>query len=57
VEAAIKELKKAPKAKGFDDIYFPGEQSYKLKEENIKLGEIEISDNLYAKLRKLLEQK
>lgn len=56
VEAAIKELKAAPRAKGFDEIYFPGEQSYKLREENLKANEIEISDNLMEELRTILKE-
>lgn len=56
VARAIKELKSAPKAKGVKEIYFPGEQSYRLREENLKKGEIEISDTMYSELRQLLKE-
>lgn len=53
VESAIKELKNAPKADGFTDIYFPGEQSHNKKQESLKKGEIEIGENLYISLQEL----
>ncbi len=55
VEASIKELKNAPKAEGFDEIYFPGEQSYNKKKASLEAGELEISDNLYSELEKLMK--
>lgn len=57
VETAIKELKNAPKAKGFDEIYFPGEQSFNKKKAGLESGELEISDNLYSELQELLKGK
>jgi len=56
VEASIKELKNAPKAEGFDEIYFPGEQSHNKKKAGLESGELEISDNLYSELKKLLKE-
>ena len=56
VETAIKELKNAPKADGFDEIYFPGERSQKLREENLKAGEIEVSDQLIQNLKLLIKE-
>ncbi len=56
VETAIKELKSLPKAKGVEEIFYPGEQSQKLREENLKTGEIEISDDLYSQIKELSER-
>ncbi len=55
VEIAIKELKNAPKAEGINEIYYPGEQSEKRKNENTKSGEIEINDNLHTALQEILK--
>ena len=55
VETAINELKNAPKANEVSEIYFPGEQSEKRKNASMKLGEIEINDNLYATLQETLK--
>ena len=56
METAIKELKSLPKAKGVEEIFYPGEQSQKLREENLKTGEIEISDDLYSQIKELSER-
>lgn len=53
VSLAIKELKGLPKAKGFREIYFPGEQSLKKREETLKKGEIEVGNELMIGLEKL----
>lgn len=50
VESAIAELKALPKAKGVDEIFYPGEQSNRRRAECIKKDEIEISDALYKNL-------
>lgn len=55
VETAINELKNAPKAEGFNEVYFPGEKSHKIRQKNLSKEEIEISENLYNNLKKLLE--
>jgi LDH2 family malate/lactate/ureidoglycolate dehydrogenase len=54
VEAAIQELKSAPKAKGFNEIFFPGEQSYYKRKNNLERGEISVSEKLIADLKALL---
>lgn len=50
IEVAIQELKNAPKMKGFNEIYFAGEQSYKKMKEALKKDEVEVSDVLYKSL-------
>ncbi|MDD5146900.1 MAG: Ldh family oxidoreductase [Candidatus Pacebacteria bacterium] len=44
IETAINELKNAPKAKGFTNIYFAGEQSASLRQKQLAEGLVEISD-------------
>jgi LDH2 family malate/lactate/ureidoglycolate dehydrogenase len=51
VETAIKELKTAPKMKGFEEIYFAGEQSAIKMEEALKNDVVEVSDTLYNAIR------
>jgi L-2-hydroxycarboxylate dehydrogenase (NAD+) len=51
VQEAINELKNAPKADGFTEIFYPGERSQKLRQENLKKGCIEVEDTLYYKLK------
>ncbi len=55
VETGIKELKSLPKAKDVEEIFYPGEQSQKLRQENLKSGEIEISDKLYSDIQEFLK--
>lgn len=50
VQKAIDELKNAPKAAGFTEIFFPGEQSYLKRKKNIAADEINVSDKLLAEL-------
>lgn len=54
VEAAIQELKSAPKAKGFTEIFFPGEQSYYKRKTNLERDEITVGEKLMADLEALL---
>lgn len=54
VQTAINELKAAPKVKGVDEIFFPGEQSYLRRQKNLKNGEIEVSQKLMSELERLL---
>lgn len=54
VEAAIKELKSAPKAKEVTEVFFPGEQSYYKRQRNLEKGEITISEKLMTGLEALL---
>lgn len=53
VGKAIDELKSAPKAKGINEIYFPGEQSGSKRQKSLERDQIEISDKLLAKLNLL----
>ncbi|MEO8581399.1 MAG: Ldh family oxidoreductase [Patescibacteria group bacterium] len=53
VEAAIQELKSTPKAKGFNEVFFPGEQSYYKRKSNLERDEIDISEKLMADLEGL----
>jgi len=54
VQSAINELKSAPKAKGVNEIFFPGEQSHIKRQKNIENDEIKISDKLMSELERLL---
>jgi L-2-hydroxycarboxylate dehydrogenase (NAD+) len=53
VSLAIRELKNAPKAEGFAEIFFPGERSAWVRQNNLQAGEIEIDEKLW----KILEEK
>lgn len=53
VQKAIGELKSAPKAKGVNEIFFPGEQSYYKREKSIKADTIEVSESLMKQLEEL----
>lgn len=53
IKTAMKELKTSPRAQGFEEIFFPGERSHKLRERNLKAREIEVSDSLYQELQTL----
>jgi LDH2 family malate/lactate/ureidoglycolate dehydrogenase len=55
VGTAIQELKESPKAKGFEEIYFAGEQSYNRRLACINCGEIDVNDKLLADLENLLK--
>lgn len=56
VESLIDEVKTSPKMKGFNEIYFPGEQSQKERQKNIEAGEFELSDTIYEQIHSLLEE-
>ena len=55
VGRAIKELKNAPKAKGFIEVFFAGEQSSNLRDKHLADGFFDVSDNLYQSLMKILK--
>ena len=57
VQKAIDELKSAPRAKGFHEIFFPGERAARNREEHLKSGEIEIGDNLFKLLEEIVGEK
>lgn len=52
---AIQKLKKSKKAKGIKEIYYPGEQSYNLRQTNLKKGTIDVSENLFNQLKDMNE--
>lgn len=54
VQKAIDELKSAPKAKGVNEIYFPGEQLYLKRKKNLEADQINISEKLMTELEKLV---
>lgn len=54
VKKAIDELKLTSKAKGVEEIYFPGEQSYYKRKKNLERDEIGVSDKLIKVLESLL---
>lgn len=56
VESLIDEVKTSPKMKGFNEIYFPGEQSQKERQNNLKAGEFELSDTIFEQINNLLEE-
>lgn len=56
VESLINEVKTSPKMKGFNEIYFPGEQSQKERQNNLKAGEFELSDTIFEQINNLLEE-
>ncbi len=53
VETAIKELKSLPRVKGVEEIFYPGEQSQKLRQKQLETGEIEIPDLLFETIKNL----
>jgi len=54
VQSAINELKSVPKAKGVNEIFFPGEQSHLKRKKNLEIGEITVIDKLMEELERLL---
>lgn len=50
VEKAISELKAAPKAHGFSEIYFAGEQSYMTRLKNLESGFVDVDETAYKSL-------
>ncbi len=39
---------------GVEEIYFPGEQSHKIRQRNLELGTIDVSEKLYNQLSEIL---
>lgn len=54
VDQTITDLKALPKANGFDEIYYPGEKSQKLRQANIEKGSFELSETIYNDLNQLV---
>ncbi len=57
VQTAIAELKSAPRAEGFKEVFFPGEQSFIKRKKNLEKNEIEITSKLQTELDALFKQK
>lgn len=53
VQSQIDELKTLPKAEGIEEIYYPGERSQTIREQHLKVGEFDMSDELYKELMQL----
>lgn len=53
VAASIEELKSLPKKAGVVEIFYPGEQSLKLRKKHMELGSLEINDQLWETLRRI----
>lgn len=53
VRLATEELKNMPKDDGVEEIYFAGEKSHRIMQQNLTAGEIEVDDSLYKKLQSL----
>lgn len=56
VETAIAELKNSKKRKGVKEIFYPGEQSQKLRLANLKKGTIEVDAVIINQLKSLISQ-
>lgn len=50
----IQKIKNSRKAEGVDEIFLPGEQSDRIKEENIKKGYLEIDDKIIEEIKGLV---
>ena len=51
---AIARLKTSKRMKGVKEIYYPGEQSHNLRQDNLKTGTIDVSQKLLKQITKLL---
>lgn len=51
---AIDRLKKSKKVKGVEEIYYPGERSFKLRQKNLEADSIEVSEKLYNQLKGMI---
>ena len=56
VASLIHEVKNSPKAKGVNEIYFPGEKSQNERKKNLARNEFELSDKIYEELNNLLNK-
>jgi len=56
VEKAIKELKNNTRAENFQEVFFPGERSHKLRKDQISRDYFEISQETHLKLLEILRQ-
>jgi LDH2 family malate/lactate/ureidoglycolate dehydrogenase len=53
VQKGIDELKNLPKAEGFKEILYPGERATRQRNNHLKTGEFEISENLFKLLNEI----
>ncbi len=51
---AITKLKQSKKMKDVNEIFYPGEQSYTLRQKNLNAGTIHVSETLYNQLQEML---
>lgn len=51
---AINRLKESKKIDGVEEIFYPGERSFRLRQENLNTGTIEVSEKLYSQLKEML---
>jgi len=51
----VQKIKNSRKAEGVDEIFLPGEQSERIKEENIKKGYLEIDDKIVEEIKELVD--
>jgi L-2-hydroxycarboxylate dehydrogenase (NAD+) len=51
INTVIEGLKNAPKMEGFDEIYYPGEKSARLRQSQLESGLVEISDKILENVR------
>lgn len=51
IDTAISELKNSRKREGVKEIFYPGEQSQKIRQENLKKGYIEVDESLLNKIK------
>jgi L-2-hydroxycarboxylate dehydrogenase (NAD+) len=54
VESLIQEVKSLPKAKGVEEIYYPGERSQRNRAKALEAGEFELSDKIYEMIQDLI---
>jgi LDH2 family malate/lactate/ureidoglycolate dehydrogenase len=55
IDVVIDGLKNSPKMDGFDEIYYPGEKSAKLRQKQLESGFVEISDQILEKVKLINE--
>lgn len=53
----VQKVKSTKKLSGVEEIYAPGERGGRLTQERLESGEIEIEDNLYTELKKVIGEK
>ena len=51
VQAGLDELKQAKKRPGVTEIFYPGEQSQRRRQENLQKGTLDVSDDLISQLK------